>query len=135
MWKCRAWTSILARAKNAYCLQMFKRGENKSVAEKTAPWWIPKRYRENEHREYMPIVEAGHLKKYTEAMLYAVQEQALRVNSIKHNTDDQNVSLMCRLCGKLSGTLMHLSSGFPVLAKSKYQIRHDRVSKHIHWLF
>ena len=68
-------------------------------------------------------------------MLYAVQEQALRVNSIKHNTDDQNVSLMCRLCGKLSGTLMHLSCGFPVLAKLKYQIRHDRVSKHIHWLF
>ena len=29
---------------------------------------------------------------------------------------------------------MHLSSGCPVLAKSKYRIRHDIVGKYIHWL-
>ena len=29
---------------------------------------------------------------------------------------------------------MHLSIGCPVLAKSKYRIRHDIVGKHIHWL-
>ena len=41
---------------------------------------------------------------------------------------------MSRLCGESSETVMHLSSGCPVLAKSKYQIRHDIVGKHIHWL-
>ena len=29
---------------------------------------------------------------------------------------------------------MHLSSGCPVLAKSKYRIRHNIVGRHIHWL-
>ena len=41
---------------------------------------------------------------------------------------------MCSLCGESSKTVMHLSSGCPVLAKSKYRIRHDIVGKHIHWL-
>ena len=41
---------------------------------------------------------------------------------------------MCRLCGESSETVMHLSSGCPVLAKSKYRIRHDVIGKHIHWL-
>ena len=29
---------------------------------------------------------------------------------------------------------MHLSSGWPVLAKSKYRIQHDIVGKQMHWL-
>ena len=41
---------------------------------------------------------------------------------------------MCRLCDESSETVMHLSSGCPVLAKLKYRIRHDIVGKHIHWL-
>ena len=64
----------------------------------------------------------------------AAQEQTLRVNSIKHHIDGQDVSPMCRLCGKSSETVMHLSSGFPVLAKLKYRIRHDIEDKHIHSL-
>ena len=75
-----------------------------------------------------------HLKKETEAMVCAAQEQALRVNSIKHHTDGQGTSPMCRLCGESSETVIHLSSGSPVLAKSKYRIRHDIVGKDIHWL-
>ena len=79
-------------------------------------------------------LKGGHLKKETEAMVCAAQEQALRKNSIKNHIDDQDVSPMCRLCGKSSETVMHLSSGCPVLAKSKYRIRHDIVGKHMHWL-
>ena len=41
---------------------------------------------------------------------------------------------MCRLFGKSSETVMHISSGCPALAKSKYRIRHDIVGKYIHWL-
>ena len=42
----------------------------------------------------------GHLKKETEAMVCAVQEQVLRVNSIKHHIDGQDISPMCRLCSQ-----------------------------------
>ena len=79
-------------------------------------------------------LKGGGLKKVTKVMVCAAQDQALRVNSIKHHTDGQDVSPMCRLCGESSETVMHLSRGCPVLAKSKYRIRHDIVGKHIHWL-
>ena len=39
------------------------------------------------------------MKKETEDMLFAAQEQALRTNSIKANIDKQSVSPKCRLCG------------------------------------
>ena len=67
-------------------------------------------------------------------MMCAAQEQALQVNSIKYHTDGQDVSPMSRLCGELSERVMHLSSSFPMLVKSKYRNRHDIVGKHIHWL-
>ena len=76
----------------------------------------------------------GHLKKETEVWVCAVQEQALWVSSIKHHIDGQDVSPMCRLCDESSETVLRLSSGFPVLGKSKYIIRHDIVGKNIHWL-
>ena len=79
-------------------------------------------------------LKGGDLKKETEAIVCAAQEQALRVNSIKKHIDGQDGSPMCTLWGELSETVMHLSRSCPVLAKSKYWIRHDIVGKHIHWL-
>ena len=49
-------------------------------------------------------------------------------------TNIQDVSSMCRLCGESTETVMHLSSGCSVLAKTKYQIWHDIVGKPIQWL-
>ena len=72
--------------------------------------------------------------KETEVMACAVQEQTLLVNSIKHHINGRDVSQMCRLCSELSEMVMHLSSGCPMLAKSKYRIRHDILGKHIYWL-
>ena len=74
------------------------------------------------------------MKKETEALIFAAQDQALRVNAIKHNIDHQEVSPICRMCGETNETVLHLSSGCPVLAKSRYKIRHDTMGKHIHWL-
>ena len=79
-------------------------------------------------------LKGGHFKKEIEAMVCAAQEQPLQVNLIKHNIDSQDISPMCRLCGESRETVMHLSSGCPVLAKSKYRIQHDVVGKHIHCL-
>ena len=76
----------------------------------------------------------GYQKKEAETMVCAAQEQALRVNVIKHRFDGQDILPMCRLYDGLSETVMHLSSGCPVLAKSEYPIRHDIVGKHIQWL-
>ena len=56
------------------------------------------------------------------------------VNSKKHHTDGQDISLMCRLCDESSEMVMHLSIGCTVLVKSKYRIPDDIVAKHIHGL-
>ena len=95
----------------------FLKDTDKVSAEKTWQW-----------------LKEGHLKKDTEAMVCVAQEQALRVNSIKYHIDGQEVSLMCRLCGESSETVMHLIRSCPVLAKLKYPTRHDIVGQHIHWL-
>ena len=42
----------------------------------------------------------GTLKKETEGMLMAAQDQALRTNAIKSRIDKQDVSPVCRMCGK-----------------------------------
>ena len=79
-------------------------------------------------------MKGGHLKKETEAMVCAAQEQALWVNSIKHHIDGQDKSPICKLCGKSSEMVVHLISSCPVLAKSKFGTQHDIMGKHIHCL-
>ena len=41
----------------------------------------------------------GFLKKETEGLILAAQEQALRTNSIKHSIDKTSETPLCRLCG------------------------------------
>ena len=43
-------------------------------------------------------LKAGELKRETESLICAAQEQALRTNAIKNGIDRQGVSLLCRLC-------------------------------------
>ena len=80
-------------------------------------------------------LNGGYLKKETEAMVCSTQEQSLWVNSMKRHTERQDISTMCSLCVELSEMVMHLSSGWTVLAKTKYQIRHDIMRKHVTWIF
>ena len=45
-------------------------------------------------------LEQGHYKKETEAMVRAAQDQAQRINSMKHHINSQDVLLMCSLSGR-----------------------------------
>ena len=78
-------------------------------------------------------IRNGLLKKETEGMLFAAQEQALRTNSVKAKIDKQPVSPKCRLCGTKEETVMHLGSGCPKLAQKQYKIRLDNVARRVHW--
>ena len=75
-------------------------------------------------------LKGRHLKKDTETMPYAAQEQVVCVNSIKYCIVGQDVSPMHRLCGESIETVIHPSSGCPVLAKSKCRILHNIKGKH-----
>ena len=77
-------------------------------------------------------IRNGFLKKETECMLFAAQEQALRTNSIKAKIDKQQVSPKCRLCRTKEETVMHLVSGCPKQAQKQYE-RRDDVARRVHW--
>ena len=75
----------------------------------------------------------GELKRETESLLIAAQDQALATNSIKkryHRTTDYN---KCQLCGEKVESVTHIVSAFDMLAQGEYKRRHDKVCLFIHW--
>ena len=75
----------------------------------------------------------GRLKKETEGLLIAAQDQALSTNAIKANIYKLKISPMCRLCGTKEETVDHLVSCCSTIAQTDYKGRHDRVAAMLHW--
>ena len=71
----------------------------------------------------------GFLKKETEGLNLAAQEQALRTNSIKYSIDKTSETALCRLCGETVGQIV---SGCKKLAQREYRKRHDKVALWVH---
>ena len=74
----------------------------------------------------------GYLKKETEGMIIAAQDQALRTNWIKKNIDKQNISEKCRMCGQRDESVSHIVAECSKLAQTEYKARHDNVARIIH---
>ena len=74
----------------------------------------------------------GNLKRETESLLSAAQEQVLNTNSVR-NIYHENVSNKCRLCGTHVENVLHIVSGCSMLAQKEYKPRHDKVCLNIHW--
>ena len=75
----------------------------------------------------------SNLKKETEGLVMAAQDQAISINYIKANIFHQGCSCQCRLCGSNNETVDHILSSCSVIAQSYYKQRHDEVAKIIHW--
>lgn len=67
----------------------------------------------------------GFLKKETEGMMLAAQEQALRINFIKLNIDKTSDTLLSRLCAVSTKTIGYITSGCFKLAQKEYRKIHD----------
>ena len=53
---------------------------------------------------------------------------------IKSRIDKQDVSRVCRMCGKREESIAHVVAECEKLAQNQYKNwRHDRVGKVIHW--
>ena len=79
-------------------------------------------------------LKIGNLKKATEGMLMAAQEQALRTKSIQYHIDKTEANPLCRLCGEREETVAHIVSECKQLAQRQYkEWRHDVIAKVIHW--
>ena len=76
------------------------------------------------------------MKKETEGLIMAAQDQAIRRNWIRHSIDKEDISPLCRLCGARAETVSHIVSECKELAQTEYKkIRHDKVAAILHWQF
>jgi hypothetical protein len=62
-----------------------------------------------------------------------------KTNKAHHKKQDEHKDLKeetdskCRLCEQHEETTDHLTSGYPILAKNKYLMKHDAVGAHSHY--
>ena len=75
----------------------------------------------------------GNLKRETESLLIAAQENPIRTNHIKARIDKTQQNNKCRLCGDRDETMNHIISKCRKLAQKEYKTRHNWVGKVIHW--
>jgi len=75
----------------------------------------------------------GTLKRETESLIMAAQEQALRTNLVKAKIDKSQEDSRCRMCGKADESINHLLSECSKMAQKEYKRRHDWMGKKIHW--
>ena len=59
----------------------------------------------------------GTLKRETESLIFAAQEQAIRTNVIKGNIDKSQEQTKCRMCSRADETINQLVSECPKLAQ------------------
>jgi hypothetical protein len=75
----------------------------------------------------------GWMKKETEGLLLAAQDQALLRRDYQVLVMKEAGSKKCRMCGARDETVMHILSECEKLAQGEYKKRHDRVATIVHW--
>ena len=78
-------------------------------------------------------LQRGELKKETEGMIMAAQDQALRKRYIQRAIDGTYISPKCRKCNQEDETINHIASECPALAQNQYKKRHGTVARAVHW--
>ena len=84
------------------------------------------------HQKTWTWQRKGNLKRETESLLIAAQNNAIRINHIKAKIDKTQQNSKCWLCGDRDETINHIISECSKLAQKEYKARHDWVIKVIH---
>ena len=83
-------------------------------------------------KETWQWMKRGSLKRETESLIIAAQDQTLRSNHRKAKVEKSTIS-MCRLCKEKEETVSHIVSECSKITQTEYKKRHDRVATTIHW--
>ena len=78
-------------------------------------------------------LQNGDLKRETESLIVAAQNQSIRTNSVKAKIDKSQKGTLCRLCKKADESINHVVSGCSKLAQKEYKRRHEKLRKIVHW--
>ena len=85
------------------------------------------------HEKAWVWLRKGNIKRKTESLLIASQNNAIRTNDIKARIDKTQQNSKCRLCHDRDETINHIISECSKLAQKECKTRHDWVGKVIHW--
>ena len=77
------------------------------------------------HQKTWTWQRKGSLKRETESLPIAAQDNAIRTNHIKARIDKTQQNSKCRLCGDRDETTNHIISECSKLAQKEYKTRHD----------
>ena len=78
-------------------------------------------------------MQNGTLKRDTESLIFAAQEQALRTIVIQGMIDKSQDQTECGICSRADETINHIVSECPKLAQRECKRRHDWIGRRIHW--
>ena len=101
--------------------------------EKVPHGQYPRQTKDVISKESWKWLREGNIKRETESLIFAAQEQALRTNQVKAKIDQSQVDDKCRMCGNANETINHLTNECAKMAQNDYKRRHDLVGKKIHW--
>ena len=85
------------------------------------------------HQKTRTWLRKWNLKRETESLLIAAQDNAIRTNHIKARIDKMQQNCKCRLCGDRDETINHIISECSKLAQKEYRARLNWVGKVIPW--
>ena len=85
------------------------------------------------HKKTWTWLRKGNLKRETETLLIAEQNNAVMTNHIKARIDKTQQNSKYRLCGDRYEIINHMISKSSKLVQKEYKTRHNWVGKVIHW--
>ena len=78
-------------------------------------------------------LQNGDLKRETESLIVAAQNQSIRTNLVKAKIDKSQGDSLFRVCRKVNESIDHIVSGCSELAQKEYNRRHDDLEKTVYW--
>ena len=73
------------------------------------------------------------IKRETESTIESPQDPTINTNYFKDKILEEEISNKCRLRKQHEEAIDHLTSGWPILAKNDYLMRHDRPGVHLQY--
>ena len=77
-------------------------------------------------------LQNGELKRETESLIVAAQNQSIRTNLFKAKIGKSQGGSLSRVCRKVDESIYHIVSGCSKLAQKEYKRRHDNLGKMVH---
>ena len=130
-------SGVVIKVDSVQCSQEYRNGQKetrlKNWKSKAMNGQHLRQTEENAAKETWQWMKRGSLKRETESLKIAAQDQALRTNYRKAKIEKSTTISKCRLCKEKEETVSHIVSECSKIAQTEYKKRHDRVAATIHW--